>query len=366
MSAWIHHIETAVPECSYPQAHTREVMKRGLAEGRLSEKLIHRIYSHSGIDKRHSVIDDFAETSDQTRYFDREAGKLKSPSTKTRNDHYVQAAKALGVGLAEQTLHACPGLHRADVTHLITVSCTGFFAPGLDYHIVNDLGLPPQVERFHLGFMGCYAAFPALKMAKAFCDANPDATVLIVCLELCTLHLQQSCTVDDLVAASVFADGAAAAIVRAHPPERAGARIERLVGALIPSAEEDMSWQIGDVGFEMALSSYVPKIVGNHIADALKTLLEPVGLELHDIPRWGIHPGGRAILDKVQGALQLSDAQLLPSRQVLREYGNMSSATILFVLKALFEVPVKGASEALCALAFGPGLTVESGLFRFG
>lgn len=244
--------------------------------------------------------------------------------------------------------------------------------PGPDYVLVRELGLAPGTLRYHVGFMGCYAAFPALRMAKSFCEADPDAVVLVVSAELCTLHVRSSNEPDQIVASSVFADGAAAAIVTARelpagPDDGFALDLDFFESVLTPVGEQDMAWKIGDEGFEMILSSYVPKIIDEHITGALAPLLARDaslgGAPATDIAHWAVHPGGRSILDKVEAKLGLSEEQMTASREILHDYGNMSSATILFVLKAILESatpPKEG--DRVCAMAFGPGLTVETGL----
>ena len=364
MPTFIHHIETAVPDTCYRQSFIRDEMKRLLEMDRKAARLLHYIYGQSGIDKRHSAIPDFTPGVPEGVFYDPAQDRLKSPSTGERNAVYTDAAKELYACVARQAVAHCPGVEAADVTHVITVSCTGFFAPGPDYHIVRSLGLPASTQRFHIGFMGCYAAFPALKMAQAFCEADPDATVLVVCLELCTLHLKFQSDPDSLISASVFADGAAAAVVSARPPEDGRGALEMTAFAttLTPTGEADMAWTVGDKGFDMVLSTYVPSIIEANLREALAPLFAQVDLTEGDIDHWAIHPGGRAILDKVEASLALSPDKLRPSREVLRDYGNMSSATVLFILQKLLAAPAVD-DEKVYAMAFGPGLTVESGLF---
>jgi predicted naringenin-chalcone synthase len=360
---YIHQLATAVPPHAVPQAFARDTMKAQLEGNRLAQRLVHRLYSQSGIDTRYSVIPDFlAPTEDGARqagsFLDAD-GRFLTPSTKVRNDLYTEAARPLFKEAAAKALDASP-FTAADITHVVTVSCTGFCAPGPDYFLVRDLCLDPGVQRFHVGFMGCYAAFPALKMAKAFCQADPDAVVLVVCLELCTLHLQLGGDPDRLLASSVFADGAAAALISASTPSGAAFELSALATTLTAEGEGDMAWSIGDEGFDIVLSSYVPEILEANIGAALAPLFAQFGLAAADIERWGVHPGGRAILDKLERSLELGSEALEPSRRVLRDYGNMSSATVLFVLKRILSEATPG--ERVCAVAFGPGLTVESGL----
>ncbi len=360
---YLHQLATAVPRYAIPQSHARDSLKARLGDNRLAQRLVHRLYSQSGIETRYSAVADFApDTAETSGLFLDEAGTYTSPSTKVRNDLYAEAARPLFREAAERVLSEHPNFTAGDVTHVVTVSCTGFFAPGPDYFLVRDLCLRPTVQRFHLGFMGCYAAFPALRMAKAFCEADPNAVVLIVCLELCTLHLQLSGDPDRLLSSSLFADGAGAALVSAREPEAAAYELSGLATALTPVGvgEADMAWTVGDEGFDIVLSSYVPDILGANIHSALAPLFAQYELTPDDIDHWGIHPGGRAILDKVEASLALPEDALAPSRRVLRDYGNMSSATILFVLREMLEEASTG--ERVCAVAFGPGLTVESGL----
>ena len=371
MSTFIHHIETAVPDTRYDQSFIRDEMKRLLDADRRTARLLHYVYGQSGIEKRHSAVRDFTPGVPEGAFYDPVQDRLKSPSTGVRNALYTDVSKELYACVAQQAVARCPGVEASHITHVITVSCTGFFAPGPDYHIVRSLGLSPATKRFHLGFMGCYAAFPALKMAQAFCEADPDAVVLVVCLELCTLHLKFKSDPDSLISASVFADGAAAAVVSARPPQAGRGALEMTAFAttLTPTGEEDMAWTVGDTGFDMVLSTYVPSIIEANLQEALAPLFAQANLTEHDIDHWAVHPGGRAILDKVEASLGLSPEKLCPSREVLRDYGNMSSATVLFILQKLLAAPAVreggGArdGEKVYAMAFGPGLTVESGLF---
>ena len=371
---FIHQLATAVPQYRVPQAHARETLKAQLEGNRLAQRLVHRLYTQSGIETRYSVVPDFAAPETTPTIADKviadaatvkaglfldAAGCYTSPSTKVRNDLYTEAARPLFKEAAARALAASP-FGAGDITHVVTVSCTGFCAPGPDYFLVRDLCLRPDVQRFHVGFMGCYAAFPALKMARAFCQADPGAVVLVVCLELCTLHLQLGGDPDRLLASSVFADGAAAALVSAREPQRPAFELSALTTTLTPVGEADMAWSVGDEGFDIVLSSYVPEILEANIGAALAPLFAQLGLSAAEIDRWGVHPGGRAILDKVERGLGLAEDALAPSRRILRDYGNMSSATVLFVLEDILQDAVPG--ERVCALAFGPGLTVESGL----
>ena len=362
MPAFIQNISTTVPERSYDQSFLRDRMKEYISEKEITKRIIHRIYSKSGIDKRHTVIPDFNANGDP-QFFFQEDGTLSVPSTGERNELYIQKAKKLFIETARKTIDQNPSVDRSDITHVITVSCTGFFAPEPGFEIIQQLGLPSYSQRYHLGFMGCFAAFPAMKMAKAFCESEPGAKVLIVCLELCSIHLQPSEVTDNLISASVFADGAAGMIISADKPKN-GYELSQFSTAIAPKSEQDMAWTIGDTGFDMILSTYVPDIIESNLHESLQPLFEDYQQDINGIDHWALHPGGRAILDKIQQSLALSDQQLTPSRSILAEYGNMSSATILFVLEHLLRQPTQKNKESVLAMAFGPGLTIESGFLQ--
>jgi predicted naringenin-chalcone synthase len=413
MAVTLRALQTVVPSTILIQDEVREVFAAQPDLSRLAQRLVTAAFKLSGIDTRHTVIEELTLDADapEPKFFDSETQRLLVPSTKVRNELYIVEATKLFVEAGRRALAACPGVEASDVTHVVTVSCTGFYAPGPDYMLVRELGLSPATQRYHLGFMGCYASMPALRTAKQFVDADPNAVVLVVSAELCSLHLRTSNDPDTIVASSLFADGAAAGIVssRAPAPGERALGLDHFETVITPVGEGDMAWKIGDEGFEMVLSSYVPHIIDEHIEGALEPLLAhdpgldgllgerdsqlsadaeapsadgalapasgasvavlapPLGTA---IAHWAIHPGGRSILDKTEAKLGLSEAQLVPSRETLRRYGNMSSATILFVMKAILD----GAStadavaataedgERVCAMAFGPGLTVESGL----
>lgn len=364
MPAYIHTIQTSVPETSYSQEYAREFMKKYVGGSGSASRILHRIYTHSGIHKRHCVIRELAEDSAGGIFFDKENDRLLSPSTGKRNELYTTEAKKLFADTARKVVDNSDFATR-DITHVITVSCTGFFAPGPDYHIVRSLDLNPSVQRYHIGFMGCYAAFPAMRLARSITAENPDAVILIVCLELCTIHLQFTREMDALISASVFADGAAGMLINGQKP--AGSKpafaIRQLETALTKTGEEDMAWTIGDHGFDMTLSTYVPDIIQANLTELLAPYFQN-GYNIDDFSRWAVHPGGRAIIDKVQQAFSLSEKALSASRETLRDYGNMSSATILFVLKNILDSDANP-SKPVLGMAFGPGLTVDTGIFDF-
>lgn len=365
MSVYINGIATLVPDSSYTQDFIRDFMIDHVADDRMTRLLIHRIYHQSGIGKRHTVIDEIDRAPDERTFFDSTNKHLKMPGTQKRNNLYIRKAKTMFPELARKTVEASSGFSEDDITHVITVSCTGFYAPGPDFDIVKSLGLPPGTQRFHIGFMGCYAFFPALKLAQSFCENDPNAVVLVVSLELCTLHLQLRKETDFLLSGSLFGDGGGGALISSHLPEKTDKILEirLLSGSLAMDGESDMAWTIGDDGFNMILSTYVPGLLQSHIDETVQPLFRYTGLNKDEIDYWGIHPGGRAIVDKLQDELDIPDNKIESSRRVLHEYGNMSSATILFVLKDILEQKSEKTNSPVYAMAFGPGLTIESGLF---
>ena len=373
MTVTLRSLETAVPPTVLVQDQAREVFAAQPGLTRLGTRLVNTCFDSSGIETRYTALEELTleRRSEEPVFFDAASGLVLSPSTKVRNDIFALEATKLFVEAARKAVDACEGIGPEDITHVVTVSCTGFFNPGPDYKVVRALGLDPAVQRYHLGFMGCYAAFPALRAAKSFCEADPEAVVLVVSAELCSLHVRTSNNPDTIMGSSLFGDGAAAAVVSARelPSSSPGIALDHFETVLTPVGEESMAWNIGDEGFEMVLGTYVPHIIDEHIVGALEPLLahdgSVSGRPYRDIRHWGIHPGGRAILDKVEAKLDLTEEQLRPARETLRDFGNMSSATVLFVLKNILELPAAGdgEDERICAMAFGPGLTVETGLF---
>ncbi|OUM41192.1 type III polyketide synthase [Arthrobacter sedimenti] len=370
MTVILRSLETAVPDTILVQSQVRDAFAAQPGLTRLGQRLVGAAFDSSGIETRYTVIEELTldKVFDAPVFFDREEMLVLSPSTKTRNELYAEAGAKLFVQAGRKALEAARGIEASDITHVITVSCTGFFAPGPDYKVVRALDLNPSVQRYHLGFMGCYAALPALRSAKAFCEADPDAVVLVISAELCSLHVRSSNNPDTIVGSSLFADGAAAAIVSARdiPLDGPALSLDHFETVLTPVGEESMAWNIGDEGFEMVLGTYVPHIIDDHIVGALEPLLARdaslQGLDYSDIEHWAIHPGGRSILDKVEAKLGLSQEQLVPARETLRNYGNMSSATVMFVLKNILGQPVSDGNNRICSMAFGPGLTVETAL----
>lgn len=365
MTTYLHALQTAVPENAYTQEHALACMQRWLPDPRM-RRLAAPVYKQSGIATRYSVLPDFKPGATPLLFHEDESGALIEPSTGARNRFFEGAYPALARAAVARAFAAAPHLAPEDITHVITVSCTGFTNPGPDLHLTHAFGLNPGVQRYHLGFMGCYAAFPALRMADQFCRANPDAVVLVLCVELCSLHLQIKPSADALLANALFADGAAAALVSARPlPEnQSGWALDGFSTRLLPEGARDMAWTIGDRGFDMILSSYVPRLLGLKARPLITSMLAEHDRALEDIRAWAIHPGGRAILDGIEENLELPRHALEVARDTLRDFGNMSSVTVLFVLRRMLESGRAPAGAPTLALAFGPGLTVDMALLR--
>jgi predicted naringenin-chalcone synthase len=362
MSAYIQQISTFTPRHSYNQDEIREKMKKLIADSEVKRRVIHRIYSRSGIKTRHSVLRDFHDSEKPELYFN---GHGFTPGTETRNRLYEKFGRHQFVETARKTIDEHQPVSADEITHLITISCTGFYAPGPDYDIIKQIGLKASTERYHIGFMGCFAAITGLKLAARICDSNPDANVLVISNELCTLHFQGGSEMDDLISASVFADGSAGTIVSSvKPANHTFFEIRDFASEILNEGSDDMAWTIGDTGFNMVLSSYIPDILSNNLEKFLLPVLGKFQLTQSNIDRWAIHPGGRAILDRLEKQLELDEDSLRFSRKVLSEFGNMSSATILYVLKEILEDRIEPEKKLnVFAMAFGPGITIESGYF---
>jgi predicted naringenin-chalcone synthase len=338
----LNAIATAVPACDVHESYL-EWASAQLGDDR-RRAVFGRMASRGGIEHRYSVL----SAGDAAIDFGSFYNSGRSPGTGERMQRYAQHAPALA-------LEAISGLPSLDgITHLVIASCTGFMAPGLDQVIARRLGLPANVERIAIGFMGCYAGITLLRTAGHIVRSQPQARVLVLALELCTLHLQETDDLESLLAMGQFADGAAAGIVSAGG---AGLTLGEGLSASLAESNELITWTIGDHGFAMHLSGAVPGKLAEALDDAaLQELLAGDGAPM----AWAVHPGGRSVLDAVERGLDLAPAALDGSRGVLADYGNMSSATVLFVLQRLMDQqPANG-----MALAFGPGLAMEG--LRFG
>ena len=355
---------TATPPVSIDQDAAARV---AVVYGALSaaQERIHRVlYRRSGVRSRAGVALRLVDgTPDAYGLFPPPLGAGdRGPGTRRRLEVYEEQAPPMAAAAARRALTDA-GIGAEEVDHLVVVTCTGFMAPGLDVSLVRELGLRGDIARTQIGFMGCHGAFVGLRQAAALTSAQPGSTALVVAVELCSLHFQYGWDPARVVANALFADGAAAAVVRG--PE-AGDDRETLVleahGSWLAEASADaMTWRIGDHGFEMTLSAAVPELIRQGLRGQIEPWLATRGLGLEDVATWAVHPGGPRILTAVSRALELSDGALRVSRDVLADHGNMSSPTILFILERL---RLAGAPRPWVGLAFGPGLTTEAALLR--
>jgi alpha-pyrone synthase len=352
-TAFINRIATAVPPHDVHQAFI------GFATGMLPEgtlrNLFRRMARLSAIEHRYSFVQPVATGDGSWKDVEQVYEPGNFPVTARRMKFFESFAPRLAHSALDKL--ALTEKDRRAVTHVIVTSCTGLYAPGLDFEVVNHLGLNPSVERTMIGFMGCYAAINALKSARHIVRSEPGARVLVLNLELCSLHFQETSELEQVLSFLVFADGCAASLVSA---ESMGLAIDSFLALNIPATGHLITWRIGELGFDMHLSGQVPGEIGG----ALRQLGGQVtrGRDPLDIDLWAVHPGGRSVLDAVEKGLALPVDALSASRSVLTQFGNMSSATVMFVLHEIMQRAQSG--QRGCAMSFGPGLTAETMLFH--
>ncbi len=354
MPAYLTALGTALPPFGFPQGDLLDFM---IKAHQLSPDEAHQLsvlYRASGIQKRYSVLSDFGQKSENYSFFPNNNSLEPFPNTRKRMDTYFENALPLSLKAIESGR-----VNTSGITHLITVSCTGLQAPGLDIQLLAHLKLNQGVERFGIQFMGCYAAIPALRLAKAICESKPQSKILIVCLELCTLHFQKEATQDNLLANCLFGDGCAVALVSADKSQKGCFEIKDSFSAIIDEGKDDMAWHAGIFGFEMKLSQHIPAILGKHIVKLRASLEAALGKEIDENWEFAIHPGGKGIVESIGRAFELEKEKLAASLAVLRNHGNMSSSTILFVLKEFMNQGFQENKDVL-SLAFGPGLSFEA------
>ncbi len=352
-TAYIHRIATAVPRHDVHRAFVA-FAENMLPEG-TQRNLFRRMARMSAIEHRYSflepigdgetywrdsedlyVVGNFPDTTRRMRFFEQYAPRLARC-----------ALDKLALTLAE----------RQAITHVVVTCCTGLYAPGLDFDVVNHLGLNPSVERTMICFMGCYAAINALKSAHHIVRSEPDARVLILNLELCSLHLKETQDLEQMLSFLLFADGCSACLVSA---DSEGLAIDSFLAINLPQTGDLITWRLGDMGFDMHLSGKVPSEIKRNLGEAREQVTR--GKDPRTIDLWAVHPGGRTILDSVEQGLGLPDNALTFSRDILARYGNMSSATVMFVLEQVLAHAQKG--QTGCAMSFGPGVTAETMLFH--
>jgi len=358
--SFITSIGTANPENKFDQSTIADFMVRAMQLNDDDARKLRALFRMSGIETRYSVITDYGKVNGYDFYAN--SDDLEPfPSTARRLSLYKQHALSLSLLSVNKCLSRLQNFDRKSITHLMVVSCTGMYAPGLDIDLVKALGLATHTQRLGINFMGCYAAFNALKQADIICQPDAKAKVLIVCTELCSIHFQKLYKEDNVLANALFADGSASLLVESTPRKGLNLKPVSFYCDLAPDGEQDMAWTVGDLGFEMRLSAYVPDVIQKGIKSLTHSLLDQISHSFSDISYYAIHPGGKKILEVIERELMLTSEQNKAAYDVLRKYGNMSSPTVLFVLEEVCR-GLNGVDEGkkILSFAFGPGLTLES------
>jgi predicted naringenin-chalcone synthase len=352
-TAYINRIATSVPPHDVHRAFI-DFAETLLPEG-TERNLFRRMVRMSAIEHRFSFLQ---PTSTEAGAWNDAAG-LYVPGDFPSTARRMEAFERFAPKLAHCALNklAVTEEERRGITHVIVTSCTGLYAPGLDFEVVEHLGLDRSVERTMIGFMGCYAAINALKSAHHIVRSEPDAKILILNLELCTLHFQETANLEQILSFLLFADGCAASLVSAEPR---GLAIDSFLALQIPETGRLITWRIGELGFDMRLSGQVPAEIRRAMSELGARITR--GEDRDAIGLWAVHPGGRTVLDAVEKGLNLAPDALALSRAVLAQYGNMSSATVMFVLRQAMRQAQPG--QRGCAISFGPGVTAETMLFH--
>ncbi len=343
-------LQTGVPDFCYSQEQITEFYVNRLAlSGNRRHRSIRTVMGYSGVDHRHSVVDADFFTEERT--------------TQERNDRYMEEAVPLGERVIRKGL-AKSGVSATDIDHFIVVSCTGFNVPGLDLLLAHRLGMSPHLNRTQIFGMGCYAAFPGIRRAIDSINNKPNQLALVLCLELCTLHLPFDDAVESVVSTSLFADGVAMTLI-GNQDQTAGPQLIDSDTYCDYQTLDHMTFMVTDHGFRMYLSTYVSDVLAAQVRNFIAPLLKRNQLNVSDVKFWAIHPGSKRIVEYLQEQLQLSDEQVRPSLDVLRDYGNMSSATVMFVLDHINQFGEPRSGDYGVMMAFGPGLTMESMLVRW-
>lgn len=355
--SYIASIQVALPKYKHSQESLSEFYCN-VCEDETVKRKIKIVARRSGINHRYSVLADFGKTFESFTFFSKSADLLPEPSLTQRMSIYQEEALSLSLEAVKKIPHIDE--LKSKITHIITVTCTGLFAPGLDIGIAQTLGLNENIKRSSINFLGCNAAIIALKSADAFCRADKSAKVLVVCTELCTLHFQKDFTEDYLLSNMLFGDGCAALLVSNDEADNSYQKkltIGSFYSALVYAGIEGITWQLSEKGFIMNLATYISDLIKLNI----KGMLEMNGIETNNIHNWAIHPGGKKILDDFCSALELDKNKMKESYDTLADYGNMSSATVLFVLKRIIENnEAMNHDKSMFAAAFGPGLSIET------
>ena len=348
-------IGTAVPAYRHAQVDILDFMQRVYAPDEDQRRKLKFLYRQGGINYRYSVIPDYSISANEWQFYSPTENLEPFPTLERRMEWYQQHAAPLSMNAIADCLKE---FKDQEISHIITVSCTGMSAPGLDLELMELMNLPATTNRTSINFMGCYAAIHALKMADAYCRSDKNARVLIVCTELCTLHFQKEASIDNITSSMLFSDGSAAVLVSGND-EAEGLSINHFYSTVARKGKPDMAWELSSSGFLMTLSAYIADLIEKDFGELVNNALETASLGKEKITDWCIHPGGKKILEAVHKSLAFTNGQLDLCYDVLKDFGNMSSPTVLFVLKKIMDQPGNNGKKIFNA-AFGPGLTMET------
>lgn len=354
-------IATGVPPYKHQQAALCNFADPFYSNDETESRKMKYLYGHGGVETRYSLMPDYSSAPEDRLFFPPTADLEPFPTIEKRMQWYSEHAAPLSVKTIEKCISGKIG--KDEITHLVTVSCTGMSAPGLDLEIMELMELPRHVFRSSVNFMGCYAAIHGLKQADAICRSDEHAKVIVVCTEFCTLHFQKDKSPDNITSTLLFADGCAAVLVQPQSVAAKGININGFFSDVSFKGKSDMSWKLSSTGFLMTLSSYVPDLLKEDFDALLQRALQQASVNKDDITHWCIHPGGKKILEAIEKSISLKPGDLQYAYDVLRDYGNMSSPTILFVLQKIFDELQSrhdSAHSNIFAAAFGPGLTMET------
>jgi predicted naringenin-chalcone synthase len=357
-------VAVASPPHEIAQRDALALAQRICCTGDKQRRFATVLYNHSGVNARHAVL----PLSEADRWAPHGAihpdGSANlGPDTEVRMEYYREHALPLAAAASQQALDDSRCRPR-DVTHVVTASCTGFTAPGVDLGLIERLGLAPTTQRIHVGYMGCHGAINALRTAHGLAHADPRNRILVCAIELCTLHYSFQWSNERMLGNALFADGAGALVLAAADAQAAEDRRWRLTATgsyLFPGTADAMTWNIGNHGFVMTISSELPRLIQENLRPWLSAWLDHHGLAVDDVRSWAIHPGGPRIVEAAAAAMGLASSHTAVSREILAGHGNMSSATVLFILEALLKA---GAQPPCVLLGFGPGLVAEAALFE--
>jgi predicted naringenin-chalcone synthase len=355
-------IGTAVPAFRHEQDTILRFMQQIYALDDSGRRKLKFLYRQSAIESRYSVISDYSQAAPEWNFYPATENLEPFPSLEQRMVWYNRHAAPLSVAAIGNCLKG--KAQPQEITHLITVSCTGMSAPGLDLQVAELMGLPSNIFRTSVNFMGCYAAIHALKLADAICLSTPGAKVLIVCTELCTLHFQHEPTADNITSSLLFGDGSAAALVvaedRGSANPQKGIRLDSFYSEILSKGKKDMAWELSSTGFRMTLSNYVPELIEEDLAPCVDRALAKNNNQRDGVTHWCAHPGGKRILEAIHNSLHFTNGNLDDSYAVLKDHGNMSSPTLLFVLQRIMARLDYDRQNTIFGVAFGPGLTMET------